>query len=428
MPSGLPTVALAKVGAVVLGGPLPSEVSCSDETEPSSAAVVTPDGDTPSANGHITPAPQATAPALELESDEEPSSRPGLRLRLSVLFWEIDPLVRHEFFAHFEKELREAFPELPPISVGDQNYDNAVYALLNRPAFLPEPMRDALLAIQELAAPENRQLLRALTTWRYTYCEKEASAEHVAVSYWLKYPFRPGELPQLRAQVPPDLLAPKPPKPGENRSLTDEDDGLPWPDHAPEIAPENSRHPGDLAAIARFPRNKIAKLPPEVREELNLMLRQRVPYDQLLARLGSRAEGINTSNLSRWKKTGYRVWLAEQERREDAQVQLELLFDLVQEKDNCKLHEATQQIAALRISQLLAAFDASSLTAAFQEHPQALVRLVQTLPSLSRAGMDCERVLAELSNRKVAQDPAKKKRRGISKETMQYMTQALHLM
>src|SRR5262249_12363345 len=147
---------------------------------------VTPGAATPSGNGSATPATQTAASSPELGSDEDPSSRPGLKLRLSVLFWEINPLTRREFFAHFEKELREAFPELPPISVGDQDYDNAVYGLLNRPAFLPEPMRDALLAIQELAAPENRQLLRALTTWRYVYCEKEATAEHVAVSYWLK--------------------------------------------------------------------------------------------------------------------------------------------------------------------------------------------------------------------------------------------------
>ena len=158
------------------------------------------------------------------------------------------------------------------------------------------------------------------------------------------------------------------------------------------------------------------------------MLRQRVPYDQILARLGPRAEGINCSNLSRWKKTGYRIWLAEQERREDAQVQIELLFDLVQEKDNCKLHEAAQQIGALRISQLLASFDATALTAAFQQHPQSFVRLIQTLPSLGRAGMDCERVLAELSKHKSAQDPASKKQRGISKEAMQYVTQAINLM
>jgi len=160
-------------GAVVIGSPSPSLTSCSDEMASSGASVATPLGATPSGNGSTTHAPQIAGSPPELESDDDVSSRPGLRLRLSVLFWEIDPLVRHQFFAHFEKELRTAFPELPPISVGDQDYDNAVYALLKRPAFLPDSMRDALLAIQELATPENRQLLRALTTWRFVYFEKK---------------------------------------------------------------------------------------------------------------------------------------------------------------------------------------------------------------------------------------------------------------
>jgi hypothetical protein len=100
----------------------------------------------------------------------------------------------------------------------------------------------------------------------------------------------------------------------------------------------------------------------------------------------------------------------------------------VQEKDNGKLHEATQQIAALRISQLLAAFDTTSLTTAFQKHPQSFVRLIQTLPSLSRAGMDCERLLVELAERQASHDPSRKKQRGLSKEALQYMTQATNLM
>jgi EAL domain-containing protein (putative c-di-GMP-specific phosphodiesterase class I) len=158
------------------------------------------------------------------------------------------------------------------------------------------------------------------------------------------------------------------------------------------------------------------------------MLRLRVTYQEILAHLGPRGAGLNRNNLSRWKKTGYLVWLAEQQRREDAKVQLELLFDLVQEKDNAKLHEATQQIAALRISQVLAAFDINTLTTAFQQHPQSFVRLLQTLPSLGRAGMDCERLLVELAERKATLDPAAKKRRGLPEESMQYITQKINLM
>jgi hypothetical protein len=158
------------------------------------------------------------------------------------------------------------------------------------------------------------------------------------------------------------------------------------------------------------------------------MLRVGVPYARILERLGEYGKGLNRSNLSRWKKTGYLVWLADQQRREDAEAQIQLLFDLVRENDNGKLHEATQQIAALRISQVLAAFDTTSLTQSLQQHPQAFVRLIQTLPGLSRGGMDCERLLVELAERKASLQPKNERKRGISQPTLQYIEEKLNLM
>ncbi len=186
--------------------------------------------------------------------------------------------------------------------------------------------------------------------------------------------------------------------------------------------------PGDFSAIARFPRHKISHLPPNARQSINQMLRQRVTYAQILQNLGAQGQGLNKSNLSRWKKTGYPIWLAEQQRREEAQAQLQLLFDLVRENENGKIHKATQQIAALRISQVLAGFDPAALVDTLQKHPQSFVRLVQTLPSLSRGGMDCERLLFELAERKAAsqfeRDPSK---RGLSEQTLRAIEQELNL-
>jgi hypothetical protein len=352
-------------------------------------------------------------------------------LRLSVLFYEIHPLVRHQFFARFEPELREAFPELPqlpdpPSSTDD--FDDAVYQLLDDPAFLPEPMRDALIAIQELAAPPNRHLLRGLILQSNLDREPADTPDQLALRFWLRHPFTPGGLEPLRAQLPSHLRAPVPRKDNGHNGETQTaelDLDLPAPPPAPQPP---ALRPGDLAAIARFPRNKISKLPPDVREEINQLIRRRVAYKDIVARVGPRAPGLNASNLSRWKKTGYLLWLADQQRREDAEAQIQLLFDLVRENDNGKLHEATQQIAALRISQVLAAFDTASLTQSLQQHPQAFVRLVQTLPGLSRGGMDCERLLVELAERKAALQPNNERKRGISQPTLQYMQEKLNLM
>src|SRR5207249_7608484 len=82
--------------------------------------------------------------------------------------------------------------------------------------------------------------------------------------------------------------------------------------------PSTTAVPGDLAAISRFPRHKISRLPAELRESINRMLRNRIPYHEILQKLGEVGKILNKNNLSRWKKTGYLIWLKECQRREDA--------------------------------------------------------------------------------------------------------------
>ncbi|HWX22281.1 MAG TPA: hypothetical protein VN578_20465 [Candidatus Binatia bacterium] len=352
-----------------------------------------------------------------LHSDAAP---PSLDLRLRVLFFELEPRLFNEFIRCFQLDLYERYPDLPRPCLGNEAFTDAVSPLITDPACLLPRMHAALLAIQELAAPQNRQLLLGLLAQNSIPVPPETLPEHLALEYWLRCPFSFGQLDRLRAQLPAEFLNLSPASPnGQNGEST--------PHSA--LCNLHSNAPGDLAAIARFPRNKISRLPADVRESINQMLRQRIPYPQIIEKLGDHGQDLNKNNLSRWKKTGYLVWLAEQQRREDAHAQLQLLFDLLREKDNGKIHEATQQMAALRISQVLAAFDPATLSQAFQQNPQAFVRLIQTLPSLSRGGMDCERLLVEFAERKASLEKEENpKKRGISRRTQKYMEQKLNLM
>jgi hypothetical protein len=414
--------------------PLPSPISNppSDPPLPSAISPLPPPIG-PLASDPSAPCPRPSIGNLPSAICNLPSPEPRvLHLRLSVLFYEIEPSVRGEFFQRFEPALRQSFPDLPEPSLEpDDDFDKAVYRLLKQPAFLPQPMLDALLAIEEMAAPQNRQLLRHLVS-RYAIYSGSPSPDQIALELWLKFPFTSQDIPALLANLPPPP-APPAPKPGPNGANgNDANEPVFEPVAHPE--PQKSETaprpaPGDLAAIARFPRHKISKLPPEVRETINRALRQRVPYDQILAQPHPAGAGLNKNNLTRWKKTGYLIWLAEQERREEAQVQAQLLFDLLHQEDNAKIHEATQQIAALRISQVLAACNTATLTQTIQQHPQLFVRLAQTLPALSRGGTDCERLLLELAERKASLHPDEKpKKRILSDEALQYITQKMKLM
>lgn len=187
----------------------------------------------------------------------------------------------------------------------------------------------------------------------------------------------------------------------------------PWPEGEPQSQQVSTtpppQPPGDLAAIARFPRNKISRLDPETRQSINQMLRQRIPYVQILQKLGDLGKTLNKNNLFRWKRSGYLIWLQEQQRREDARAQLQLLLDLARENDNGTIHQAAQQLATLKICYALADIDLAQLRQTFQQDPAAFLRLVQALPRLSQGGMNCERVQIQVAERKAElqkqQDP-----------------------
>ena len=57
---------------------------------------------------------------------------------------------------------------------------------------------------------------------------------------------------------------------------------------------------------------KIAGLPPAIREQINLMLHDGLPYTTIIARLGDAGKHLNKDNLSRWRKADHQDWLAEQ--------------------------------------------------------------------------------------------------------------------
>jgi hypothetical protein len=144
-------------------------------------------------------------------------------------------------------------------------------------------------------------------------------------------------------------------------------------------------------ARASLPRNKIAKLPLKVRSSINEMLRDRVQYEQILVRLGEVGKELNKDNLSRWKKNEYQNWLKEEQRREASHAKIRFLLGLVQDKENARILQASQQIGALQVADVIADLDVEELKRSFQNDPVNYVRLLNALPRLSGGGLECER-------------------------------------
>lgn len=60
--------------------------------------------------------------------------------------------------------------------------------------------------------------------------------------------------------------------------------------------------------VKRRRRGKIAALPPAVRQQINVMLEDGVPYAQVITRLGEAGKGLSEDALSRWFKTYFQDW------------------------------------------------------------------------------------------------------------------------
>jgi hypothetical protein len=65
----------------------------------------------------------------------------------------------------------------------------------------------------------------------------------------------------------------------------------------------------------RYP-GKISRLPQPLRDQLNLLLRDGLPYAAIIAALGPAGKHLNKNNLSRWRKADHQDWLAQQHYRE----------------------------------------------------------------------------------------------------------------
>src|SRR5436190_23476051 len=74
----------------------------------------------------------------------------------------------------------------------------------------------------------------------------------------------------------------------------------------------------------------VARLSKAIRDRLNQMLQDGIPYLQILERLGPDAAGVNEDNISNWKTGGgYHDWLREQRIAERMKTKSELASTIV---------------------------------------------------------------------------------------------------
>jgi hypothetical protein len=134
---------------------------------------------------------------------------------------------------------------------------------------------------------------------------------------------------------------------------------------------------------------KVAKLPQSLRDQINSMLDDSIPYHQIISTLEASTNPplpypINPMDLSRWKNGGYLRYLAQQERLALVQANREGAGGLIAANELTTLPEAILQIVANQYYELLADFSPDGLKQKLSEDPLKYTRLLNVLPRLAR--------------------------------------------
>lgn len=142
------------------------------------------------------------------------------------------------------------------------------------------------------------------------------------------------------------------------------------------------------------PTGKIARLPGEIREELNRRLHNGEPGKKLVAWLNSlpetrqmlaaRFDGrpINEPNLTAWKSGGYLLWLLEQETLAQARRLPQTVSEL-SAAANHQLSDHLSTVLATRYAVALANWD-GKITGKFQRQLRLLRHLCRSIVPLRR--------------------------------------------
>src|SRR5437667_2015204 len=119
-------------------------------------------------------------------------------------------------------------------------------------------------------------------------------------------------------------------------------------------------------------RGKVGRLPKALRDKLNVMLLDGVPYADIIKALGPQAEHITEHNITTWVAAGYKQWLDEQLRLEETRIKQEVAMDLACPDGGSRIHEATLQLAATRLSEMVRKLDYTDFRELLRDDPAKL--------------------------------------------------------
>jgi len=200
-----------------------------------------------------------------------------------------------------------------------------------------------------------------------------------------------------------DVLEPDAPdSPGVNLAVSSAGpDVLTPPDNIVGLNDPSSQKP---QKPERRSHSKIGRLPKAARDQLNCLVRDGTPYEEIPALLGDQARHITARNVSSWHSgPHHQRWLLEQEWLENLRTDQESAFDLCNDFDDSKFNQATLQLALTRLFLAFRHIDSGDLNQKLGGNAQAFARLVHALARACHENTNIEKYRAVCAKSQAAE-------------------------
>lgn len=137
-----------------------------------------------------------------------------------------------------------------------------------------------------------------------------------------------------------------------------------------------------VPSAQRTRNGKVARLPKHLRDLVNRLLRNNVPYSRIAKALAEHQIFVTERNISNWKICGgYQEWVTAQERALELRLHQDNLLHLLRKDCASDLPELGLQVAATRLSEFFLSPEAAQL---LTSNPDAYHRRAATLARLTR--------------------------------------------
>src|SRR5438046_5225515 len=164
------------------------------------------------------------------------------------------------------------------------------------------------------------------------------------------------------------------------------------------LLPDSSKYDLVLqlkACQSKFRRNgKVARLPLPLREQINHMLDDGVPYKAIIEKLGEAGKHLNEDNISNWRLGGHQDYLNTLQLNDRARTQTEAAADVLRDTGQvgpAKLQQVCQEIALLQYLRTLMDHGDQLAQDSLKKNPAKMITLINACCNMAIAGIAIDR-------------------------------------